>query len=53
LFLTHSYPINDEHFNLNGHKVIAKSILNKISSRNDLVDKHIRYKAEIENIRKL
>jgi hypothetical protein len=53
LFLTHSYPIDDEHFNLDGHKVIAESILNKISFRNDLVDKHIRYKAEIENIRKL
>jgi len=53
LFLTHSYPIDDEHFNLDGHKVIAESILNKISFRNDLIDKHIRYKAEIENIRKL
>ena len=53
LFLTYSYPIDDEHFNLDGHKVIAESILNKISFRKDLIDKHIRYKAEIENIRKL
>jgi hypothetical protein len=53
LFLTNSYPINDEHFNLDGHKVIAESILNKISSRKDLIDKRIRYKAEVENVRKL
>jgi hypothetical protein len=53
LFLTHNYPINDQHFNLKGHKIISDIVYNKITLRTDLIDKLNRYKQEIKNIRKL
>lgn len=53
MFLKNTYPINDEHFNLDGHKLIAESILNKIYSTKYLIDKLIKYKTEVDKIRKL
>lgn len=49
LFLNSEYPINDEHFGIAGHKLIADLIYNKIISRNDLMEKYKNYKNEINN----
>ena len=53
LFLTDNYPIKDDHFNLYGHKLIADLIINKMHTRNDLMDKLSYYKTEIQNKRML
>jgi lysophospholipase L1-like esterase len=39
LFIEETEKIEDGHFNLEGHKVIADSILKKIYSRTDLIEK--------------
>ena len=49
LFLTDNYPIKDDHFNLYGHKLIADLIINKMHTRNDLMNKLSYYKNEIQN----
>ena len=43
LFIQHTENIDDGHFNLKGHEVIAKSIIYKIKSRKDLL-KHKKYR---------
>jgi lysophospholipase L1-like esterase len=50
LFIQETEKIEDGHFNLEGHKVIANSIVNKIYSRNDLIEKFKKIKNE-SNIR--
>lgn len=53
LFLNFDYPIDDQHFNLKGHKIIADLIYNKIMSRKDLIGKLNYYKTEIKNKKEL
>jgi hypothetical protein len=49
LFLSHTYPIKDDHFNVDGHKFISEMIYNKITKRNDLVKKLVDYKSLFNN----
>lgn len=53
LFLTHNYPIDDQHFNLKGHELVSDMIYTKIMQRLDLVEKLEYYRNEIKNKRKL
>lgn len=49
LTIQYTQNIDDGHFNLLGHQVIADSIVEKFKSRNDLVEKLDKCKKEIQN----
>lgn len=48
LLISHSESIDDGHFNVLGHQVIAESILEKYYSRTDLVEKIKKLKEKIK-----
>jgi lysophospholipase L1-like esterase len=49
LFLSNTYPIKDDHFNIDGHKFISEMIYDKIMKRSDLVETLKNYKNYLIN----